>query len=552
MSAIITTEFGQAVPPAPRHAVTVHMGPEWANAVLFGADAPSVVARFKNTYPRTRPHSDIARLSQAVLEHTGSIGKSCLLFPSLQSAKQCIEYATSSKRDDGIDKRPLTTEELTIRAFSAKDPFLAVIFPSERYRLVAGFWSTVGVGITSRFAEANLNHPEQLREVSIFEADEDRANFDSPAHGTLRQRILSLLTRAPLDPDSPLRVNANDIYLYQSGMAAIYKPHAYMLSHYQGASVLFGMAFMDTLTTLEQFGPGSKFLGSGSDEDILELEAHLQDCQNKGRKVQAIWVEVPANPLLTCPDIARLRKIATEYDLVLGIDDTIGSWANIDVIGMADILVTSITKSFNGYADAIGGTAILNPASPKYSELKPLFNAHYVSEFYIDDAEAIERNSRDYLARSAKLNSNAGAVVEYLHSRAQDPESAVYRVHYPSVNPSGDHYRRFMRPATPDFAPGYGCLFSVELDSLDTARVFYDNLNVHKSVHLGAPFTLAFAYTMCAYQKKLEWAAQFGLKPTQIRISVGLEDTDTLVEDFRLAVQAADEARKMSRCKVKA
>ncbi|PTB39390.1 hypothetical protein M441DRAFT_81384 [Trichoderma asperellum CBS 433.97] len=543
MSAKITTPFGQAVPPAPRHAVTVHMGPEWANAVKFGADSASVVAKFKNTYPRTRPHRDIAQLSEAALKHIDSTNSACLLFPSLQSAKQCVGYATSRKRDDGTDKKPLNPEELTIRAFVAKDPFLAVIFPAEKYRTVAGFWSTVGVGITSRFAEANLAHLDKLREVSLEQAETDRTIFESPGHETLRQRILALINRAPLHPDQPLKVAANDIYLYQSGMASIYKPHTYMLDHYQGASVLFGMAFMDTIVTLEQFGTESKFFGSASDEDIRELEAYLRDARVTGRKVQAIWVEFPANPLLKCPDIAQLRRLATEYDVVLGIDDTIGSWANIDVIEMADILVTSITKSFNGYADAIGGTAILNPTSPKYNELKPLFDARYVPEVHTDDAETIERNSRDYLARSAKLNSNASAVVEYLHSRAQDPNSSVSRVYYPSVNPSADNYRRFMRPEMPDFAPGYGCVFSVELNDLETARVFYDNLNVHKSVHLGAPFTLAFAYTLCAYQKRLDWAAQFGLKPTQIRISVGLEDTGTLVEDFRVAVEAADKAK---------
>jgi cystathionine gamma-synthase len=63
MSAKITTEFGQAVPPAPRHAVTAHMGSEWETAVQFGTDAPSVVAKFKNAYPRTRPHRDIVHVS---------------------------------------------------------------------------------------------------------------------------------------------------------------------------------------------------------------------------------------------------------------------------------------------------------------------------------------------------------------------------------------------------------------------------------------------------------------------------------------------------------
>ncbi|WAO96922.1 Hypothetical protein NCS54_01461700 [Fusarium falciforme] len=544
MSARITTEFGQAVPPAPRHAVTVHMGSEWENAVRFGADSASVVAKFKNTYPRTRPHRDISQLSKAVLEHTGSAGNACLLFPSLQSAKQCVEYATSSKRNDGIAKQPLVAEELEIRAFAAKDCFLAVIFPAEKYPVVTGFWSTVGVGISSRFAEANLACLDQLKEVSLLDTEANRAQFDSQAHETLRKRILSLLKRMPLHPNLPPAVTTNDVYLYQSGMASIYKPHSYMLDRYQGTSVLFGMAFMDTLTTLEQFGPESKFFGLGSDEDIFELEAYLKDSRTKGRKVQALWVEFPANPLLVCPDIAQLRRLATEYDFVLGIDDTIGSWANIDVISMADILVTSITKSFNGYADAIGGTAILNPASPKYQELKPMFDAHYVPEFYIDDAQAIERNSRDYLARTAKLNSNACAVVEYLCAQAKDPNSAVRQVHYPSVNPSGANYKRFMRPETPDFTPGYGCVFSIELDNIDTTKVFYENLNVHKSVHLGAPFTLAFAYTLCAYQRRLDWAAQFGLKPTQIRISVGLEDTDTLVEDFIVAAEAANEAKK--------
>ncbi|KAK8928047.1 putative cystathionine gamma-synthase [Metarhizium anisopliae] len=544
MSAKITTEFGHAVPPAPRHAVTVHMGSEWSNAVEFGADALSVVAKFKNAYPRTKPHGDIVQLSEAVLRGIGATGRACLLFPSLQSAQQCAEYATSDKRkDDGIGKRPLRADELMIRAFVARDPFLAVIFPSELYRVVAGFWSTVGVGVSSRFAEANLAHLGELRQVSLQEAEAARGHFDSLAHDTIRTRILSLIKRAPLHPHLPSSVAARDIYLYQSGMASIYKPHSYMMDYYQGTSVLFGMAFMDTLVTLEQFGTGSKFFGLGSDENIFELEAYLRESQVLGRKVQAIWVEFPANPLLVCPDIARLRKLATEYDVVLGIDDTIGSWANIDVLAMADILVTSTTKSFNGYADAIGGTAILNPASHKYTELKSLFDASYVPEVYIDDAQAIEKNSRDYLARSARLNSNGSAVAEYLASRAQDPRSAVSRVHYPSVNASGDNYRRFMRPKTPDFTPGYGCVLSVELQDLSTARAFYDNLNVHKSVHLGAPFTLAFAYTMCAYQKKLEWAAQFCLKPTQIRISVGLEDTQTLVEDFRIAVEAADQAK---------
>ncbi|KZZ90845.1 Cystathionine gamma-synthase, converts cysteine into cystathionine [Moelleriella libera RCEF 2490] len=126
MSATITTSFGQAVPPAPRHAVTVHKGAVWENAVKFGAGVPSVIAKFYDVYPRicprTRPHRDI--LGDAVLRHVDQSGAACLLFLSLQPAKQGVEYAISTRRGDGVDTRQLRAEALDIRAFVAKDPFL--------------------------------------------------------------------------------------------------------------------------------------------------------------------------------------------------------------------------------------------------------------------------------------------------------------------------------------------------------------------------------------------------------------------------------------------
>lgn len=466
----------------------------------------------------------------------------CLLLPSIQSAKECVEYSTSGKRDNGRDKRPVPREQIAIRAFAAEDRFYAVIFPIDHYAVVSGFWRTPGANVSSRFAEANLNCFDLL-EVPTTKDRHANTKFDGPAHRTLRERIISHLERAPLNPRPQQRPSPQDVYLYPTGMASIYKPHTYMLDYYQGTTVLFGMAFMNTVTVFEEFGPGYKFFGNGSDEDLDDLETFLCEECGRGRKVQAIWLEFPANPLLVAPNLGRLRNLADKFNVVLGIDDAVGSWANIDVTAVADILVTSLTKTFNGNADAIGGSAILNPASPKYCELKRIFNQHYAPELYIDDAEAIERNSRDYLFRTAKSNANANKLVNYLHACAQDPNSAVRQVHYPSVNPSGAHYKRYLRPATADFVPGYGCLFSVELDDLATTRAFYENLNVHKGVHFGAPFTLAFACTMCTYKKRLSWAAKYGLRPTQIRIAVGLEKIEVLLEDFRIAVEAANQKK---------
>ncbi|PVH75697.1 PLP-dependent transferase [Cadophora sp. DSE1049] len=538
MSTKVATQVGHPVPPAPRHSVTVHM-PTWKDVENFAEDPAAAVATYKNTYPRMAPHRDIGELSEAVLQLLGTPDQGCLLFASLQSATECITYSTSTRRDNGCDKIPVPADHIGIKAFIAKDTFFAVVFPLEHATVVRQFWKIPGAGISSRFAEANLKH--KLVAVALPKREGLRLTFDDEAHEELRKRILRYLCRAPLDPRSlQPKPSTNDIYFFQTGMASIYKTHSYLLQIYGGVTVIFGMAFVNTIDVMEGFGPGYKLFGRGDESDLRDLETLLENERQNGRKVQAIWTDFPSNPLLVTPDIVRLRKLANEYDTILVIDDTIGSWSNIDIMSMADILITSLTKTFNGYADAIAGSAIINPASPKYAEFKSLFDKHYVPELYVDDVVAIEKNSRDYLSRTTKLSHNAWTLAEYLHSRSKEPGSSIVAVYYPTINPSIANYKQFMRPATDDFTPGYGCLFSVEFKDILTAVAFFDALNVHKGAHLGAPFTLAFPFTLGVYYRKLDWVAQYGLKPTQIRVSVGLEDTETLVEEFRVAVEAAD------------
>jgi len=454
---------------------------------------------------------------------------------------ECVDFATSPKRRDGSSQTPLAHHEICTRAFHAKETFFAVFWPSNKRAVVSGFWSGPGAGISSRFAAANLTHIHQLYETDIpsHESMSARPAFEGPSHDLVRGNILQALMRTPLDPVSNSRVTMEDIYFFQTGMAAIYKTHSYLAKTLEGTTVLFGMAFMDTVKVLQEYGRNFKFFGMGHDGELEDLAKFLEEERTMGRKVQSIWTEIPANPLLVTPDVRKLRLLADEYETLLIIDDTVGSWANIDVMGFADMIVTSLTKSFNGYADVIAGSIILNPLSRANHEIRGIFEANYIPELYVQDAQTIARNSQDYLARTQKLNHNARTLAEYLESCTQSPGSAVSLVYYPTINSSGSYYRQLMRPATEHFKPGFGCLFAVEFEDLAATEAFYDNLNVHKGPHLGAPFTLAFAYTMCAYKSKLDWASKYGLRPTQLRISAGLEDTATLLQDFKVAVAAA-------------
>ncbi|KAH6706259.1 pyridoxal phosphate-dependent transferase [Leptodontidium sp. MPI-SDFR-AT-0119] len=537
MSAKLQTPSMGSLPPHPRHAITVHM-PGWANMLRLMEKEPGFVQSATSFYPRIVPHKDVKALFAAVLQKFGKEGQGVFLFSAPESATECKKYATSPARGDDV----LAPEDIILKVLDINVRLYAVFFPMQKMPIVAQFWINPGVGISSRLAEESLKHLDLLHEVTD---DEPAPTVEiSPADKILRERIAGLLERATTAPRKAL-VTANDVYLFQTGMSSIYTVHQFLLSKYNAQTVLFGFAFHSTPHVFEDFGPGYKFLGLGTAEELIELEEFLQAEKKEGRKIQALWTEFPPNPLLTTPDLAKLRGLATEYDFVLIVDDTIGSFCNVDLLGDdgADIVVSSLTKSFSGYADVMAASAVLNPSSAKYADMKALFDEKYQNRFYSGDAETLEKNSRDYMTRSTTLNNNAASLVKYLQAQTDNPESSVAKVYYPTTSPTLPFYTSRMRKPTADFTPGYGCLFTIELKTVEATRAFYDNINVHHGPHLGAHLTLALPYVKALYGKQLDWAGERDLRETQIRIAVGLEETDTLLKEFKDALVFADEAK---------
>lgn len=91
--------------------------------------------------------------------------------------------------------------------------------------------------------------------------------------------------------------------------------------------------------------------GHGSSEELDQLENDLQG----GKRICALFTEFPTNPLLTCVDLCRVRKLADKYDFIVVCDDTLGTPVNVDVLGYVDVLVTSLTKMFSGACNVMGG-----------------------------------------------------------------------------------------------------------------------------------------------------------------------------------------------------
>ena len=206
-------------------------------------------------------------------------------------------------------------------------------------------------------------------------------------------------------------LSEDDVFLFPSGMSAIFNAHQLLLSEGRPLnSICFGFPYTDTLKILEKWGPGCLFYGNGSAEDLDDLESRLKN----GERFLGLFTEVPGNPLLKTPDLQRIRSLASEYDFAVVIDETVGTFVNINVLPYADIVVSSLTKIFSGDSNVMGGSAVLNPHGRYYSKLQKIFAREYEDTYWVEDAVFLERNSRDFISRIEKININTEEVTAML------------------------------------------------------------------------------------------------------------------------------------------
>ncbi|KAK4182762.1 putative cystathionine gamma-synthase [Podospora australis] len=385
--------------------------------------------------------------------------------------------------------------------------------------------------------------PESLQETSRFLEERFGRNLDvsfvEPAKSAIKRRIAGALTTdreltASPVPEQDMKSNTRgivnlreeDVYLFPAGMNAIFNAHRALLGvrgHLK--SINFGFPYVDTLKILQKFGPGCVFYGNASESELDDLEKRLQG----GERFLGLFCEFPGNPLLTCPNLVRIRQLADTYDFAVVVDETIGTFANINVLQYADIVVSSLTKIFSGDCNVMGGSAIFNPNSRYYSSLKSFARSGYEDTYWPEDVMFMERNSRDFATRVDRINANAEAIADVLRANI-----LIKDVFYPRYNESRENYEVCKLSGG-----GYGGLVSVVFHKKDQAVAFYDAVATAKGPSLGTNFTLTSPYVLLAHYQELEWAAQFGVDPDLIRISVGLEDTDYLVHVFKSALEVA-------------
>jgi cystathionine beta-lyase/cystathionine gamma-synthase len=308
-------------------------------------------------------------------------------------------------------------------------------------------------------------------------------------------------------------------FIFASGMAAVTTAIHLLKAcdHVISCDDLYGGTHRLFADIISKFGIEFTFMK-------LDDEESLQDAIKPNTKL--IWVETPSNPLLTITDLEMVSKVARENNIRTLCDNTFSSPYFLRPIEYdMDLVLHSTTKYLNGHSDVIGG-AIVTTTEELSEEIQFLLNGMGTNAGPFD-SWLVLRGLKTLPIRMEKHASNAMAVAEYLedHPRANE-------VFYPGLpsHPGHEIAKRQM--------DGYGGVVSVKLD-VDIPK-FLKNLEIfYLAESLGGTDSLIeHATTMSHAAMSEEARRQAGITDDLLRLSIGLEGVDDLIEDLDKALKS--------------
>ena len=324
--------------------------------------------------------------------------------------------------------------------------------------------------------------------------------------------------------------------------------------HIVAAKNIYGGTYNLLAHTLVDYGVTTTFVDP---TDPADFEAAIQD------NTKALYIETLGNPNSEVVDIEAVAAIAHAHKIPLVIDNTFGTPYLIRPIEHgADIVVHSATKFIGGHGTTIGGVIVDGgkfdwAASGKFPQLtEPNPSYHGISFAQAAGPAAFVTRIRAILLRDtgatlSPLHSwiflqgletlslrverhveNALKVVQYLNSNP-----LVEKVNHPSVSDDSKQQELYKRY----FPNGGGSIFTFEIKGDDnTAKKFIDNLQLFSLLANVADvksLVIHPASTTHAELNEAELADQ-GIKPNTIRLSIGTEHIDDIIEDLEGAFKA--------------
>ena len=313
---------------------------------------------------------------------------------------------------------------------------------------------------------------------------------------------------------------AEEALLFSSGMGAtttILMTHAKAGDEIVCGAAIYGGTLHLLKDLLTKFAITARF---------VPVEALAQPERLIGERTRIVWFESPINPTLRCVDVRRIAEACRVRGVLSVLDNTFASPINQQPFALGiDLAMQSATKYLNGHSDVTGGVV----SGPR-ALVEPVAMARRLVGTVMDPyaAYALGRGLKTLPLRVARHNSNAHAVAEFL---AQD--ARVSQVYYPGLpsHPDHDIAKRQMT--------GFGGMICFDLGGrYDRAERLYDRLKVIKrAASLGGVESLISMPVLTSqWGHTDEQLRAAGVTRGMLRLSVGLEDVEDLIEDLDQAL----------------
>lgn len=379
--------------------------------------------------------------------------------------------------------------------------------------------------LTPIYASSTYVYDEAEQGMRRFSGKEEGyiySRWGNPTMNEAELKIAAMETFGIENEGKPLEAKA---ILHASGMAAI--SSLFIATLKRGDKVL---------THFSLYSGTQDFLKSLLEP--LEVEAIIVDlrdlalaekCLKEDPAIKLIYLETPANPTLQCVDLEALSKLAKQYGKLTSCDNTFATpYLQQPFKYGIDFVLHSTTKFLNGHGTAIGGVLLgtdIEFMKTRATKTHRLLGGN--SNAF--DAFLLMNGMRTLEVRMQRHCENASQVAAFLNSH-----SAIAKVNYNGLtdHPDFEVSKRQMRHA--------GAMMSFELKGgFDAGVKFMNALQMcTRTVSLGTCDTLlshpaSMSHSSVPREQRLEYGITDGL----IRLSVGIENIEDILEDFDQALQ---------------
>lgn len=327
-------------------------------------------------------------------------------------------------------------------------------------------------------------------------------------------------TRTALEDNLAALENGTDAICFASGLAATDAVIKMFQSGDEILSIddLYGGTYRIMQTVFKPFGLKSRFVDMS---DLKKFEKQIK------KETKLIWIETPTNPMLKIVDIKAICKVAKKHGVKVCVDNTFASPYLQNPLDLgADIVLHSATKYIGGHSDSVMGV-VMTKTKKIADKLRFIQNASGAVPGPMD-CFLMLRGIKTLHLRVERACKNAAKIAKYLKGHPK-----VDNVYYPGFKDHPGH--KIAKNQMRNF--GAMVSFDLQKNSLEDATKVLSNTHLFTLAESlgGVESLIGHPATMTHASIPREERLKVGLTDSLIRLSVGVEDVEDLIDDLEKA-----------------